>query len=98
MGNPEVIRNKQSRKRARRKSNGEFAITKKELRQLYLKPCFYCGEVTQHLDHVIPISRGGRHSLGNLVPACAYCNLQKSDRFITEWQKAIRQENRKRSL
>jgi len=35
----------------------------------------------QQIDHVIPISKGGRNSRGNLVIACVSCNLEKSDKF-----------------
>lgn len=31
------------------------------------------------VDHVIPRSRGGTHSLGNLVIACVPCNSAKGD-------------------
>jgi len=40
--------------------------------------CFYCGgEGRLEMDHVIPVSRGGRHVLANLVPACGTCNKRK---------------------
>ena len=42
--------------------------------------CFYCGteiETDFHLDHFIPISKNGAHSLNNLVFACQKCNLTK---------------------
>lgn len=51
--------------------------------------CFYCGERwsgTPHMDHVIPLSRGGRHAIGNVVPTCARCNLRKHDKFVSEWR------------
>lgn len=34
--------------------------------------CAYCGDVADRLqmDHVVPLSRGGRHSIGNVLPAC----------------------------
>lgn len=45
--------------------------------------CLYCGAtpVTQslHVDHVIPVSKGGKDDLANLVTACAPCNLGKSN-------------------
>lgn len=31
-----------------------------------------------HIDHVIPLCKGGTDDLGNLVVACADCNLRKS--------------------
>lgn len=84
--NPELIRNKSAKRRALKKQNGCYLVTAKELKRLYAMPCFYCGATAKHLDHVVPISRGGSHSIGNLVPACASCNLLKSDKTITEWK------------
>ena len=40
-------------------------------------PCAYCGATAVHLDHGIPLSRGGLHDIDNLVPACRMCNLHK---------------------
>jgi hypothetical protein len=48
--------------------------------------CEYCRMhqalqgATFHLEHVIPISRGGTSELSNLALACPACNLKKSDR------------------
>jgi hypothetical protein len=33
-----------------------------------------------HLEHVVPLSRGGATDLENLAWACPGCNLRKSDR------------------
>jgi hypothetical protein len=50
--------------------------------------CNYCGEVltetTATLDHVIPVSKGGDNSAGNLVAACLVCNSIKSGRTYEE--------------
>jgi 5-methylcytosine-specific restriction endonuclease McrA len=35
-----------------------------------------------HFDHVIPIARGGEHSMGNIRPAHAECNLRKHAKTI----------------
>jgi 5-methylcytosine-specific restriction endonuclease McrA len=49
--------------------------------------CFYCGEAKKlTMDHIIPVVRGGRHSIGNLIPACRNCNAQKRTRLIVEWR------------
>lgn len=62
-------------------------ILDKEWRRLYRSPCFYCGAVDAGtVDHVIPISRGGRQSIGNLVPACGSCNSSKHDKLLVEWR------------
>lgn len=37
------------------------------------------------LDHIVPLSRGGRHEVGNLAAACFPCNCSKNDRLLSEW-------------
>jgi len=39
------------------------------------------------MDHVVPLIRGGRHSVGNIIPACRSCNSSKGGKFIIEWKK-----------
>jgi 5-methylcytosine-specific restriction endonuclease McrA len=39
--------------------------------------CVKCGKPYKHMDHIIPISRGGKHTLSNVQPLCAKCNLSK---------------------
>ena len=49
--------------------------------------CAYCGVTDTPLqrDCVLPISRGGRYTLGNVVPACASCNTSKCNAEVTGW-------------
>lgn len=35
-----------------------------------------------HVDHVLPVSKGGTDDLANLVAACTECNLGKSDSLV----------------
>ena len=47
--------------------------------------CQYCGSVEElTFDHVVPRSRGGRTLWGNVVAACASCNLRKGGRLPGE--------------
>lgn len=50
--------------------------------------CVYCGkkgDVTElHIDHKIPVKKGGTYSLDNLVTACCECNLGKGTRDVKE--------------
>ncbi|MEK9628395.1 MAG: HNH endonuclease signature motif containing protein [Nitrospinota bacterium] len=43
--------------------------------------CHYCGGIfpgdALTMDHIVPISRGGKSTRGNLVPACKKCNSNK---------------------
>jgi 5-methylcytosine-specific restriction endonuclease McrA len=36
------------------------------------------------MDHLVPLSRGGRSIKGNLVPACKACNAKKKYRLPWE--------------
>lgn len=49
--------------------------------------CAYCGIKGQlTVDHVVPLVRGGRNTIGNVLPACMSCNCHKQGRFIMEWR------------
>lgn len=37
-----------------------------------------------HFDHVLPLARGGAHSMENIRPAHARCNLSKGHRLLSE--------------
>ena len=45
--------------------------------------CEYCGatkiEIQLHLDHIIPVSKGGTDELDNIRVLCGECNLNKSN-------------------
>lgn len=49
--------------------------------------CAYCGVTESALqkDCIQPISRGGRYTLENVVPACASCNASKHTNEVTAW-------------
>lgn len=86
--NKPIIAAATRRRNARKRQNGIYKITKKELNQLLAKSCFYCGATENiTIDHIIAIARGGTDSIGNLVPACKSCNSQKRDLTIMEWRK-----------
>lgn len=59
--------------------------------------CEYCGiclEKTKdgknprqaQVDHVHPISRGGSHTIDNIVWSCRKCNTSKSNKLLSEWR------------
>jgi 5-methylcytosine-specific restriction endonuclease McrA len=61
-------------------------ISIKEINKLYSSSCKYCGSNDKiEIDHIVPLSKGGRHSIGNLAPACRKCNASKGDKFLIEW-------------
>jgi 5-methylcytosine-specific restriction endonuclease McrA len=46
--------------------------------------CAYCAGPAETIDHVVPRSKGGRHTWENVVAACAKCNHTKGDRTVAE--------------
>lgn len=48
--------------------------------------CVYCGERNgkMTIDHIIPLSRGGRSDFENCVTACHQCNQRKGNRTPSE--------------
>jgi 5-methylcytosine-specific restriction endonuclease McrA len=46
--------------------------------------CAYCGHSANTIDHVVPRSKGGRHSWDNVVAACSRCNSRKDDKFLKD--------------
>ena len=53
--------------------------------QNYICPYCKCTFQQFHLDHVIPLSRGGAHTRENMVAACVPCNLRKSNKTPEEF-------------
>ncbi len=58
--------------------------------------CAYCDALDAPLqrDCVLPISRGGRYTLDNVVPACRSCNAGKSNHEVTAWMRRRRLDER----
>lgn len=56
--------------------------------------CAYCGAVDTAMqrDCVLPLSRGGRYTLGNIVPACRSCNASKCNDEVTGWLRRTRRD------
>lgn len=55
----------------------------------YASRCAYCGASGKMtMDHVVPLSRGGTHTIGNVLPVCGPCNFRKGTRCITEWRQS----------
>lgn len=48
--------------------------------------CTYCGTQCSmdslHIDHIVPLKKGGPHNLENVTPACSGCNCSKHARLL----------------
>ena len=79
------------RDRRRAKAVGAAGdYTKDDVRALLKsqgRVCRYCDHVLTkfHVDHFIPLARGGSNGPENLVLACPPCNLSKGAKLPSEW-------------
>jgi 5-methylcytosine-specific restriction endonuclease McrA len=87
-----------ARRRRRRMARVEHDLTDAQwsaLRDAW-GGCAYCGATGTPLqrDCVLPLSRGGRYTLDNVVPACRSCNTSKCNDEITGWMRRKRLDER----
>jgi 5-methylcytosine-specific restriction endonuclease McrA len=79
------------RNRNAKKQQAEGVHTTQDIQRQYERQhgkCYWCNKPvgkTYHVDHVIPLDRGGSNGPDNLVIACAWCNESKNNRLPHEW-------------
>ncbi|MDP3893844.1 HNH endonuclease [Nocardioides sp.] len=80
-----------ARRRKRRMATAEHDLTDDQwvaLQEAWAG-CAYCraeGPALQK-DCILPISRGGRYTLTNVVPACGSCNASKCNLEVSTWMR-----------
>jgi 5-methylcytosine-specific restriction endonuclease McrA len=97
--NPQKVLSAIHKRNAQKRNNGVFKILDKELLKLKNSSCFYCDErelIT--MDHIIPLSKGGNHSIGNLISACSRCNSSKNNKLLIEFLQYRRKQNVRNDL
>jgi hypothetical protein len=60
--------------------------------------CIYCGNPSESIDHVHPLSRGGLSVTENCVPACLACNGEKGDAEAFDWYRQQRFYDPRRAM
>lgn len=87
------VRRVLNRNRKARLKNAEGKHTKDDIIAQYKRQnghCYWCGKKVgdlYHVDHVIPVSRGGSNNPDNLVIACPVCNTSRKNKLPHEWAK-----------
>lgn len=83
-----LLRNRtyKARKRA---AEGEYSTQDiRIMMRMQKRKCWWCGcsiKDRYHVDHRIPLSRGGTNNPENLCLTCPSCNLKKHNKMPWEW-------------
>ena len=79
------------KRRAKKRGNGG-SYTKEqweECLKFFKYSCAYTGEDLSngnlHVDHIVPLQKGGTNYIHNLCPSVSYANLSKSSKDMEEW-------------
>ena len=87
-----------ARRRKRRMDRVEHDLSREQWDALRVVwgGCAYCGVSDTPLDRdcVLALSRGGRYTLENIVPACRSCNSSKGNDEVTGWLRRKRLDER----
>ena len=82
-------------KHRRRTANKKGDVTTNQLLELQQneKVCYWCNTSLKgkkiHIDHYIPLSKGGKHTLSNLVVSCSTCNNEKHAKDPIEFAQSL---------
>ena len=78
--------------RRAREQNADGSYTSEDIQRIYSQQkgrCLYClNKVSNkyHIDHIVPLSRGGTNSPDNICISCQSCNLSKGSKLLVEWK------------
>ena len=93
-----------SRKNAKRRAikskatigdHADIVAWEKQWRSKKTVTCHWCSKRIKtadvHVDHVVPLSKGGAHSVENLCVSCETCNLSKHAKLPDVWNAGLSQ-------
>ena len=71
-----------------------------QIKAIFKNCCAYCGMGENehlkkygehlHIEHITPLEDGGNSEMGNVVPACRYCNNSKKNKSFFDWYRDSR--------
>lgn len=80
------IASRLARRRRSRNASGKATAEQITARMEYFgNACAYCGGPFEHVEHGIPLCRGGTNWPSNLRPSCAICNAKKGKKTVREF-------------
>jgi len=97
--NPESKRGSERRRRAKKFENGFELYKESQVLEVYGNNCHIClkpidlsaprqpgldgWEMGLHIDHLIPLSKGGPDTISNVRPSHGSCNVKKHSRILS---------------
>ncbi|XVS62257.1 HNH endonuclease [Actinosynnema sp. CA-299493] len=96
IGGSRKVRAARKRKRRMERVENDLSAAEWTALQAAWGGCAYCGAagVPLQKDCVQALSRGGRYTLDNIVPACGSCNASKCNTEVTGWLRRKRLDER----
>lgn len=81
---------------ARREWNRVGKRVAADVFETFGRTCHLCGRPNSAttVDHVVPKSHGGAHTIANCRPACAPCNIGRGTRSVDEYRAYLRERGR----
>jgi 5-methylcytosine-specific restriction endonuclease McrA len=65
----------------------------------HAEACYLCGATEGlHLEHILPLSKGGTNFVENLTSLCGPCNLSKGTKGPQGWAEFVAWFNERRGL
>lgn len=96
--NRDVKRDYNRNRKLKLKDSTIGCFTESDIIELYGTSCHLCGFAIDmkaprqsgkpgwqnglHIDHVVPVSRGGKNTIENVRPSHGLCNLKKNNRMV----------------
>jgi 5-methylcytosine-specific restriction endonuclease McrA len=95
--NPHLVRANAQRSLAKRKGATIFHISMRDLVHLLTSPCAIdgCTNTDIEMDHIVPLSKGGNHGIGNLQPLCSHHNRTKHNKLMWEYRILLRRQSKR---
>lgn len=99
--NKERVREYKRKSKLLRQAVQAIALSAQSLESIYREQrgrCYYCGVEMNNvakgpkmrtLEHILPIVRGGAHSLNNVAWVCLHCNTSKGAKTLEEYKEYI---------
>lgn len=86
--NPGGIADRAAKRRSQKLGAFVETVNRKVVFENYHGICYMCSVILDpnewHLEHIIPLSRGGEHSYENTAASCKPCNQRKSNKILEE--------------